>query len=363
MKEDLELVIIGDSLVKGKVYESFGRFKANYSDEDQSWRPLLGRRVNAEFILDNNTISYGVYEYKHATIPGPEEGEYALNRPFLLKEHLSVVVCIDGNTPDLDIGRFDEFLLQISAIRSLKPFNIIPMIISTQRVGYYTQSEIYQHFTINHPQLVKNVVVVGSHELDNPNYTTHLSIALDASLTTPFYNEMQNCIQLLNTLEQHLVSINVPVTPHIPTILNILRHSLGIIGIDDSINMDTLRDPSFTRYTKTKDLLRNYFNENRQNLQSTFDNLRNDLDTNGIRSNTYIGGMILNVFCSILFSIAAIFAILTIVGIPLVSHILSQNLRYHNHSLKFFATNNIDVERAHVAKAEDQINRTVLSII
>jgi len=357
MREELELIVIGDDHVRDNVYSSVSssvqesKRKAHEvpfpSFRSNDTAISLGSSTSAKFTLADKQISYGVHEYTN------HKGSLNSDRtsPYLLKKYLTIVVCINADETGLGLDRFDDRINQLKAIRNNQPFNIIPMIIANNGSTQRNPNEAYSHLKATHPQLCRNAIVVDPNDLNNPEYTQHLSMILDISMATSVYCEVNNCIELLNKLEQSLSQ--TPVKPGVTSngahdpfdvtpILNILKPSLNMIGSADANTMDTLKT---------------YFNRNRENLNTAFVQLKDDLNQRGDRNQTYIGGIFLNVLCSI----AAVFASLTIVGIPFVYYALSQNSRYHNNCLKFFATNNIDADRASIVKVEDEMNRTVLS--
>lgn len=360
MRADLELIVIGDDQARENVYSSVSssvherkrnaknRFPS-LPDNDSFPAISLGRGTYAEFTLANKQIRYGIHEYTNHV----NSLNSARTSPYLSKEYLTVIVCINANTTDLELNRFDTMINQLKHIRSNYPFNIIPMVIGNKS-AQPSPNEAYSHLKATHPQLCRDAIVIDPDDLNNLDYTQHLSMILDISMATSFYNEVQNCIELLNKLEQSLAktpvkpggtagySLNGTQNPFdVAPILNILKPSLQMIGSAEVNTMDTLKT---------------YFNSKRENLNSAFVQLKNDLNQRGDCNQTYISRIFLNILCSI----ATIFASLTIVGIPFVYYALSQNSRYHNNCLKFFATNNIDADRASIVKVEDEMNRTVL---
>lgn len=353
MREELELIVIGDDHVRDNVYSSVSssvqeRKRKAHEVPFPSFRSndtaiSLGCSTSAKFTLADKQISYGVHEYTN------HKGSLNSDRtsPYLLKKYLTIIVCINADKTGLGLDRFDDRINQLKAIRNNQPFNIIPMIIANNGRTQRNPNEAYSHLKANHPQLCRNAIVVDPNDLNNPEYTQHLSTTIDITLATPVYNEIQNCIQLLSNLEQNqnLVGIlgrtSQPITSHVRRILDILTPSLHVIGTND---------------TKTIATLRSYFTEKREDIETALTLLKDELDSYGVRNQTYISGIFLNILCSI----AAILASLTIVGIPFVYYALSQNSRYHNNCLKFFATNNIDADRAGIVKVEDEMNRTVL---
>ena len=361
MKAELELIVIGDDHVRDNVYSS-----VSSSVQERKRKALevpfpslrhndmaisLGSATHAEFTLANKQIRYGAHEYTN------HKGSLNSNRtsPYLLKKYFTVVVCINASETGLELDRFDATINELKAIRGNQPFNIIPMVIDNHKSAQLNPNQAYSQLKATHPQLCRDVIVIDPNDLNNPEYTQHLSMILDISMATSFYSEVQNCIELLNKLEQSLA--NTPVKPGVTAgyllngvhdpfdvapILNILKPSLHMIGSADVNTMDKLKA---------------YFNRNRENLNAAFVQLKDELNQRGDCNQTYISRIFLNIVCSI----AAIFASLTIVGIPFVYYALSQNSRYHNNCLKFFATNNIDADRASIVKVEDDMNRTVLS--
>ncbi len=177
-------------------------------------------------------------------------------------------------------------------------------------------------------------------------------------MAASFYSEVQNCIELLTELQQSLSK--TPLKPgvkvdylsneahnpfNVSLIVSVLKSSLDMTGsADDNTDDNTINT------------LKEHFNRSREKLNAAFVRLKDDLNQRGYCNETYTGRIFLNVLCSI----AAIFVSLTIVGLPFVYYALSQNSRYHNNCLKFFATNNIDAVRASIVILEDEMNRTVL---
>lgn len=355
MKEKLELIVIGDDTVRETIFNTFSTspqernraahnipFPSNPANEAID----INGSTSATFTLNDKPIRYGIHEYTNH----PNALNSDRNNPYLLKEYLSVVVCIDATETGLDRNRFNAKINQLKNIRGNQPFNIILISIITNRSKQFYFDVILVALKETYPELCRNAIYIYQNDLNNPEYTQHLSATLNITLATPIYNEVQNCITLLHKLENNLAetpkstrlcALGTPAPFDMNPILNILQPALSIIGTADANAMDSLRA---------------YFDQNRDNLQTAFDHLKYDLDLRGVRTQTYISRIFLNVLCSI----AAIFASLTIVGIPFVYYALSQNSRYHNNCLKFFATNNIDTDRASIVKVEDEMNRTVL---
>lgn len=354
MKEKLELIVIGDDTVRETIFNTFStspqeRNRAAYNIPFPSIPANeaidVGGSTSATFTLNDKPIRYGIHEYTNH----PNALNYDRNSPYLLKEYLSVVVCIDASETGLDRERFNSKINQLINIRNNQPFNIIPMNIKTNNSAQENFDVMYA-LKETFPQLYKGTIFTHSNDLNNPEYTQHLSTTLNITLATPIYNEVQNCIKLLHELGNSLadtpkstglLAIGVPAPFDVNPILNTLQPALSIIGTAEINAMDSLRA---------------HFDQERNNIQTAFAHLKFDLAIRGVRTQTYKGGIFLNILCSI----AAIFVSLTLVGIPLVYYALSQNLRYHNHWLKFFATNNVDAERAKIVKVEDEMNRTVL---
>lgn len=356
MREELELIVIGDDQVRDNVYNSM---RSSVQERKRKAREVpfpsiihendkaisLGSGTHATFKLSDKQIEYGIHEYtNHVDSLNSDR-----TSPYLLKEYLTVVVCINANETGLSLDRFNTKINQLKNIRGNKPFNIIPMIITNNSDAHNTDE--IGALKETYPQLCRNIIVIDSNDLNNPEYTQHLCMTLNITLATSFYNEVQNCIKLLHELDQsltetpkstQLISYGTPAPFDVAPILNILHPALSMIGSADINTMDSLRA---------------YFNDNRENLQAAFAHLKNDLNHRGVRNQTYVSRIFLNILCSI----AAIFASLTIVGFPfVVYYALSRNSRYHNNCLKFFATNNIDADRASIVKVEDEMNRTVL---
>lgn len=317
MREELALIVIGDEPVRDNIYSSVSR---SVQERKRKAREVPFPSCN------NNDMTISLGSSTHAEFT---------------QEYLTVVVCINANETGLDFDRFDARINQLKATRGNQYFNIIPVVIDNHGNTQLNSNDTGLHLKATYPQLCRNAVVIDSNDLNNPEYTRHFNIILDATLATPLYNEVTKCMRLLSGLRHNLGEITGTLTPHV-TLIYILMHSFNIFGKDD---------------IRTMDALRSYFNQNKEKIKQAFDAYRDRLDTYGVLNETYIGGMFLNLFCSI----AAIFATLTIVGIPFVYYGLSQNARYHNNYCKFFATNNVDANRASIAKVEDEMNRTVLS--
>lgn len=349
LREELELIVIGDDQVRDNVYNSMRSsvqernrearevpFPSIFNENDKTIS--LGSGTHATFTLGDKRIEYGIHKYTNHV---DSLNSFSAS-PYLLKEYLTVVVCINANETGLSIDRFNTKINQLKNIRGNKPFNIIPMIITNNSDAHNTDAHNTDQIGAlkkTYPQLCRNIIVIDSNDLNNPEYTQHLCMTLNITLATSLYNEVQNCIKLLHELDQSPTETPAPFD--MAPILNILHPALSMIG---------------STHINTMDSLRAYFNDNRENLQAAFGHLKNDLNHLGVRNQTYVGRIFLNILCSI----AAIFASLTIVGIPFVYYALSQNSRYHNNCLKFFATNNIDADRASIVKVEDEMNRTVL---
>lgn len=355
MKERLELIVIGDDSVRKNVYKSISlsvqerKFRANQTSfplipvSNDQQPILLESSTSATFTLDNKQISYGVHEYTN--------NNYSLgnsqDEPYLLNKNLTVVVCIDAHaTTNSDHTKFNNLIDELKNIRKNKFFNIIPVMINNDQMPdhiYATLTE--QELKKNYTHLCRKLISIKQDEVDNPEYTAHLSRILDISMATSVYNEVETCINLLNEFRESLnkrhikqaTAYNTPVAFDVAPIVNILKNSFNI-------NNDKLN---------TMDSLREYFKSYRELLNGNFVLLKNKLNKHGVHNQVYTSGIFLNVLCSI----AAIFASLTIIGIPFVYNMLSKNMKYHNNYLKFFATNNIDEDRASIAKVEDKTER------
>lgn len=358
MSESLVLIVIGDNNVRDDIYNSF----SHSAPVHESDTILSSNEAHAIFILRDKQVEYDIHKYtndvRSLTSSGNETSQV------LLKEYLTVVVCIDEdeNETTLKANRFDFSIEQLRRIRGNKGFNIIPIIskhFPDHKPASYNRNIIDLHLSNTYPLLYRNALIIDKNDLENQKITPHLDVILDVTLATPVYNEIRNCIQLVHTLETQLAGIppikfvgsgcqrdycppdglSEPIQA--TGILAILKQSLNIIGSSDCI---------------TKEAVKAYLNRRRVQLSNEFEKLKDELNNIGVRDQTYAFNIFLNILCSI----AAIFVSLTIVGFLPVCYVLYQNSKYHNNCLKFFPTNNIDSERANIVKVEDEVTHTLL---
>lgn len=338
MRDQLELVVIGDDDVRHLVYRSLSRSvqekynKALHSfNRNNDAAVHLSESTHAEFTLTDRKIHYGIHEYTNA--------RNSLRSPssYLQRDNLTIVVCINAIGFHLADERFDEKINQLKTIRNHKPFNIIRMMVTTHNYTFDCET-LHSHLWTTHSPLCRGIITVNSNELEDPESIQHLSIVLSASLATPFYTEVQNCIKQLKELNVSLQGTDILSTPRV-LLADFLDQSLQIMG-DGEIS--------------TQNALRTHFDQNRAQIQIAFTSLRDSLATQGVYHQTYYRNIALNILCSM----AAIVACLTIIGAFFIAHALKQNMRYHNNYCKFFATNDVDEKRAMIAKLEDHMIST-----
>lgn len=374
MKNKLQLIVIGDNSVLESVYQAF----SNPNTQQENINPPMdGSKdhanllTNAKFTVDGKEINYDIIKYEDFIQVQND------NRPHWSAEYLTVVVCIDEKRRNWEETRFYQTINHINKKRTeKKPYNIIPMIITNdKKTSDLQDNQVYKFLkTSKFYYLCRDIIVINS---NNPNYCQHLSSTLDITLATPIYNEVLKCIEHLYKLEL-ILNNNEIYKDNMDNISKVLKNSLISITKARAFNVQEefqsfLKPPSKTDYKKDSvtahllkttekfysnatQTLRDYFKYNRNKLSNDFFYIKQKLDASEKPTKTYAGRIFLNILCSI----AAIFASLSIVGIPLVYYTLSQNSRYHNNYLKFFATNEIDEKRASIVKIEDEINNIAL---
>lgn len=359
VENNLELIVIGDLSASSQIHNYLLYINQNSANFRSSHDVEYTTR---EYLIENKKfkvcLTHFLTDVKSNDGKEDKSDYQTIGKPYLANKNLSVVVCFENkesiNNANVDqaeiklppqtLKKLNELIKNISNIRRNRSFNIIFVTIDESKLTKSDTSNYENSIKEKYTQLYIKHITTNKSDLANPNL---LKKILNISMATSVYNEINNCVALLNDLKSisfqeeinnnQITDTKVVVIDEIKNIQNILLEALKPIGEE---------------HTYTKDSLTAYINNNLTSLINSLLEIKNKLDESGDPQETYKINKFLNVLCSI----TAVVAFLTIVGIPFVCHALSKNMKYYNDGFKFFATNDIDKSRADVVNIEDKLN-------